>query len=522
MTDLILARMWLKARDEKHKYCKTGPRRCLRKTWSFLLVSTILVGCTGDLRKEGLEETRDVQIRSEKAIGSMQTRNNLRGGGTQTSNGVFMAARKQRSNASALLPTDLQKPNAIVLNANRVMTLPEILERLTRATSLRHMAQIGPSSGGEESDGSNLSFRPDFQGRLSEILDKIAERLDLEWTYQNEQIVFRDYITKQYQISSLPSSISGGSEVGEVSSSYSTDFWSEIEASINATVSEDVNVEIGQGTGLVMVNAKIADHDRISTLIKEINGNLSQQIAFDVNLLTVNMGNTAGLGVDIEAAFEADGSEIVQTLEGNSEGSLSGNTGGVNIAILDGRFSLDVIVQSLRTQGAVSVDTRAGVTTTNNRAVPVEVIDSVAYISGSTIEQNERGGTLVVPQPETAETGFRLQIFPRIMNTREIMVEYAVKISELQRLQNFGEGESFLQLPEISETSFTQQAVLENGQTLAMAGFERTRTRYDKSVGLASLLSGGGSEEVVKEKVATVILIRPRILDTRRSIRAGN
>ncbi|RMJ11748.1 hypothetical protein PHISP_08877, partial [Aspergillus sp. HF37] len=75
-----------------------------------------------------------------------------------------------------------------------------------------------------------------------------------------------------------------------------------------------------------------------------------------------------------------------------------------------------------------------------------------------------------------------MHIFPRILNNRELMVQYSVRLSELQALKSVGEGAALVQLPEVSTTSFEQQAVLENGQTLVLAGFERTRAETSQDV----------------------------------------
>lgn len=474
----------------------------------------------------------DALERSAAAVDSIQERPGLRNGGVQVSDGVFMAAAEERANATALLPSRVQAPGAVTLQSRDDLGLPQIAERLTKITGIKHVASLGASSSQEEGEGdgaatgsatkaAQATIRPEYRGRLSEVLNEISRRFNVEWTYEDEQVVFRDYVTRQYQVSSIPSATSGGSSFGGSSSSYSTDFWSEIEASLDSITGDDVVISVGRSTGLITVTAPLSNQTEIKNYIEEVNGNLSQQIAFDVNVLTVSLDRSQGFGLDLETAFSDDGNAFINNFSATGNGSLSETTGTVNIGIIDGGVSVQAAIQALRRQGSVTVDTRTGVTTTNNRPVPVEVIDSIAFISGSTIETQDNGNSIVVPQPETQETGFELQIYPRIMNSSEIMVEYSVVLSELQNIQTFGSGAQIVQLPEVSSTSFNQQAILQNGQTLVMAGFERTRTRMGESEGLTGFFAGGGTRDANREKVATVIMISPRLLRGRRAITTG-
>jgi type II secretory pathway component GspD/PulD (secretin) len=103
-----------------------------------------------------------------------------------------------------------------------------------------------------------------------------------------------------------------------------------------------------------------------------------------------------------------------------------------------------------------------------------------------------------------------------------MMVQYSVQISELTQLKSFGEGNNAIQLPEISTTSFEQQAVLENGQTLILAGFERDRaTVGDDAMATVGGLPVGGAKTAETSRVATVMMITPRLINRRDSISSG-
>ena len=81
-----------------------------------------------------------------------------------------------------------------------------------------------------------------------------------------------------------------------------------------------------------------------------------------------------------------------------------------------------------------------------------------------------------------------------------------------------GDG-GLTQLPQISETSMQQEAVLLNGQTLVLAGFERDSLEVNDSGATRRMFGIGGRKEATKERVATVIMIRPRLIDRAGSVR---
>jgi len=459
--------------------------------------------------------------RAQDALASYRNSDTVRAGGAQITDGVFVASVKERTNSSALLPAHVQTPNAVIMNSRDELTITEISARLTEITGIEHVAALGSPSGvagASASDGRVV--RPSYSGKLSEVLGKISASFGVEWTYSDGKIIFRDYVTRQYQIPVIPSIASGGSQVGSSSSGYTADFWSEFENSVDGILDSDVVYNISRTTGLLTVTAQVDDHAEVAEFVNEVSKNMSQQIAFDVNVLSVTLDEERGFGLDLDVAIaEADNS-----FNYTSSGAVSDPTSGMNLSIIDGDISISAIVQALSRQGKVVVDTKTGVTTVNNRPVPVEVVDAVSYVASIESQVNADTGVVTLsPQPQTQNVGFTLQLYPRIMNTSEIMVEYSLNLSELKALKTFGDGENQIQLPEVSSTNFSQQTVLENGNTLILSGFERTRTIFDQSSGVSAggLFGIGGSKRADVERVATVVMIRPRILATHRSISNG-
>ncbi len=517
-----------------------------------VLTLLALSGCGDIMRQAGNGVGRDIG-RAEAGIKGFEGRAAVRAGGAQLSEGIFLGASPERSSDSARLPSRVQTPNAVLLQSRDAMTLSQVASRLTEITGLPHLTALGPAgiisstpsapvldsteveqnspdapvssriepAGRGDSEAGRVTIRPSLRGRLSDVLDEVASTFSVEWSYQDGRIVFRDYVTRQYQISALPNRSTVGSSIGagemQSSTSLSTDVWAEIESSLASLVAEGASISLGSGTGLVTVTAKIADHDRISGYFNDLNEAVTQQVSFDVNVLTVSISDSQGYGVNLSSILS--GSSGTFSLIGNE--SLAGQVGGVNIGIIDGDLDLEMVVEALSRQGRVSVDTRAGATTSNNRVVPIKVTDTLAYIRSQELGTDTDGRQTRSIQTDEVETGFQLQVFPRILNNREVMVQYTVNLSELRGMQTFGSGVDTIQLPQVSETSFEQQAVIRNGQTLILAGFERERTQIGRSgFGNGAIPLPGGGRNASREKVVTVLMITPRILSRHTAIRS--
>ena len=478
------------------------------------------------------------------------SRGAVRAGGAQFSEGVFVGASPERDNASALLPSHLQAADAVRLSSRDPMTLGEIAQRLSETTGIPHVLALGPTgtlvtnndsvrsasdvdstgtaTGGgenftserrsrsaESAPAEGITMRPNLRGSLSEILDQITSTFEVEWAYADGRILFRDFVTRKYQITALPNTSQSSSTIGANSistqSAINSDVWTEVRETLGGIIGEGSAVSIGSTTGLITVTARVSDQERVAEYIEQLNGNIGQQISFDVNVMTVVLKENDTFGLDLnvlDSAIDTNGFLNVGTAA--AQGAYE--TGAVNIGVIDGNVNISAVVNALSKEGKVSVQTRAGATTSNNRVAPIEVVDQRAYLREVSVETDDNGVSRTSRTPDTVTTGFQMQLFPRVMNNRDIMVQYTVRLSELNDLKTFGDGDEAVQLPEISTTSFEQQAVLENGQTLVLAGFERKRAETLDQNGAGNGLGVGTSRTATTSRVATVMMITPRII----------
>lgn len=277
-----------------------------------------LAGCEATTQMAH-SENKAVSGKVDANLARFGGRDAVRAGGAQLSEGVFVAATPERANAGVMLPTKFETAGAVVLESSQELSLSEIAARLSEITRLPHLVALGPtgaiSTSQMSSGGDDLKVKVSLRGPLSEVLNEIAATFEVEWSYVGGRVVFQDFVTRQYQISALPSSGTASAEIGSngmsASSAIASDLWTEISDAIGGMAGDQSKVSIGSSSGLVTVTAKVADHNRISQYVQELNGNIGQQITFDVNVLTVSLENEQSLGVDLNAAFLNSGANAV-------------------------------------------------------------------------------------------------------------------------------------------------------------------------------------------------------------------
>ncbi|MEY3306034.1 MAG: hypothetical protein RLZZ413_72 [Pseudomonadota bacterium] len=483
-----------------------------------LLLAFALMGCDGTL-EQSQDSVASAQARVSQLNNDFYSRPPVRASGAQSSSANFVAPEIVSLKSSDRLPASAETSTSVVLISRDPLRLTDIAARLSEITKIQHSVELGPNgtevlSGADTaastSRAGTLSIRPSLRGSLSSVLDKVGSAFEVEWTYQDGRVVFRDYVTRQYQLSALPVTSGMGFTAVGTASSAELDMWGELEGGLQNVAGPNAQVSVGQGTGILTVTATLSDQDRVRDYVATMNQTMGQQIAFDVNVLTIGGEDEESYGVNIEQLAFGSGNYRVNWTGGQN---LPDPVGSVNVGVIDGNFSLNAVITALSTRRNVSIETRAGATTTNFQMIPVEVVEETAYVSEIEVEIDDNGNALQSITTDTVVTGFEMQLLPRVLNTKEILLRYSLNLSDLVALETFNSGEGSVQLPEVSRSKFEQQVILRNGQTLVLSGFERRRTEVDrKGVGSSNFMGLGGTAKGEIRRASNIVFITPRIL----------
>ena len=445
------------------------------------------------------------------------------------------------------LPSYLEGKDGITLVSNRPITLYEIGDMINRTTSLgiryasdieedvRSKGENNRPSGNDDASGDWLS--PDtmmvsYQGPLSGFLDEVSSRFGVWWKYENKDIYFYKYITKTFVIYSLPSkpnmsvniggsaSGAGGSSSISLSSSIEVEMWSQFEQSITSMVSDGAKITVSPSDGTITLTATPNDIKLVAQYINEQNERLSRQVAISVKIMQVSVTDSDDYGLDLKGTF-GDGVTSV---------GVTGTTGILNAenpastmtwGILKKNWSADAAMQAISKKNRSSLVTSGTVTTLNNKPAPIQVTQKQNYISEMTKTNNGTDGTNydISVTTEEIETGFTLDVLPRILEHGRMLVMFNMTLSDLLSLEKveFGSEEEnqYIQNPKVESRAFTQEVALNSGESLILTGYEKVNTTTNKTgTGSAENSLLGGNASASKDRSILVIILTPVVLET--------
>ena len=512
-------------------WCRTGPNRRAASLATAAALSLMAPGCVDPDFTAGTVTADPASI--------VETGLEAAGSASQGSSAKASVPDSIQHYASPdpLQAARLKALGEITIRSRVQLGLPEVIDRVSELTGLQFIVLAGPENRVLAANGSGLAdpvlpaqeapigsrpvagyglkerYRFNLRGSVPDVLDAVASRFGLDWEFDRSTVIFREFSTRVYQVAALPSRTEFSGSIGNSTSTGSIDLQADIAAAMHAIAGEEAVVTYGKSTGHFVVTARPEGQRRVERHVKALNGFLGGQIAFDVNVLTVALSESAGAGMELDLLVDGKQGAIDWTGTYGAAGSQAS----FNVGVLSGEVDLELFIGALDKRGRVTVETRTGITTSNNRMVPVQVINDTAYAKKVEAVAGPEGSTRTSIEPGTLKTGFELNLLPRLLPNRKILVSYSVKLSDLNELVEFTSDRQSIQLPRVSTTSFEQQAIIGDNQTLVLMGFERNRNSRDRSggYGLAGVL--GGRQASAAERIATVLMIRPSILPSGQS-----
>lgn len=444
------------------------------------------------------------------------------------------------------LPSYLEAKDGITLVSSRPITLYEIGDMINRTTSLgiryasdleediRSKGESNRPTGEMVSSGDWVS--PDtmlvsYQGPLSGFLDEVSSRFGVWWKYENNDIYFYKFITKTFVIYSLPSKPSmnvniggsasggGGSSSISLSSSIEVEMWAQFEKSITSMISEGAKLTVSPSDGTITLTATPNDIKLVAKYINEQNARLSRQVAISVKIMQITLGDSDKYGLDLKASFG----------DGITSLGITGSTGlgaedmssSLTWGVIKKNWSADAIMQAISAKNRSTLVTSGTVTTLNNKPAPIQVTQKQNYISEMTKTNNGTDGTNydISVTTEEIETGFTLDVLPRILEHGRMLVMFNMTLSDLLSLEkvSFGSADEnqYIQNPKVESRAFTQEVALTSGESLILTGYEKVSSSTNKTgTGSAENSLLGGQASATKDRNILVIILTPVVLET--------
>lgn len=410
--------------------------------------------------------------------------------------------------------------------------------------------QASTSSGVASQDSTYLSDISWENKPVRGLLDLITSQLGLSWRYIEEQrSVSISYVdTRSFRLYAIPtttslkslvqsgtststgtgSSTSGGSgedsgisgsagSAQETTVALKTNIVEDIKTSIEAMLTDDVGkMAFSATTGNLTVTDTPVVLDRIKRYIDSENKVLTKQILLNVKVLSVSLNDSDEMGINWNLIYrnisDEVGVDLANTVTDGSTNAIS-----TTLSVLDGssKFSgSDLLVRALSTQGKVSVVTSSSVATLNLKPVPVQVAKQTGYLARTETTITADVGTTTSLTPGTVTSGFNMDLLPYVMVGDDLLLQYSINISSDPTFRTASSGTSRIEIPEMNNRIFSQQAKLHSNETLVLSGFEQASNSGNKSgLGSASNFLFGGGASRDNSRQILVILITPAVLD---------
>ena len=392
-------------------------------------------------------------------------------------------------------------------------------------------------------------FRLSYQGPLDQLISRLTSSNGMDWVNEGGKVRIFKYLTRTFSVAALPGdqdtssalksdaspgdggsgagASSGGTQVAstnfKANTSNSTtfraqvNFWGELTDELATIVGDQGKYSVSSSRGRVTVTATRETINRVENFLVNMNNDLVRQVVFNVKVLNVSYDNSDRFGANVIGNIF--GNNIQSLVFSQTKDVGAGLNGlGVNIAVVNPTSKYtgtQVILSALSERDDVSTVNSSSVTTLNHVPAPVQVVSSTAYLQS--IEKTISSGYLSATSltPGNVTTGFTLKLLPNIFANGQIMVQYSLTLSDLLALDVFGTGDKQeqIQLPQVSSTAFIQHTLMQSGQALVLAGFERMAHAFNKQTPLpAGIPLLGGSYDGTSKRQMIVIIIEPNIL----------
>ena len=277
-----------------------------------------------------------------------------------------------------MTPDALQDPTAFA--PGRIAAAPNNLAKDTATTDdavYTSLMAAGASRLALNDQVAQNTVELNYSGSLSGLLNQVAAKTRLRWTYEDDRIVFRRVITRSIVVKSLPGAIkssgnlsmsSGGANGGSlsISSDADTDFWSALEKTLPLLVSSQGQFIVDARVGLITVRDAIDNVQAIEKLVELQNSLFLRQISLNVEVLQVDLSLEHQSGIDWNYVSEtlAKSNAVIST---TGPSLISGTSTPASFGFKMANGSSQVMLEKF---GRVSTAYSSVLTTVNRQPVP--------------------------------------------------------------------------------------------------------------------------------------------------------
>jgi len=366
----------------------------------------------------------------------------------------------------------------------------------------------------------NNTFELNYSGPLSSLLDWIANQAQLQWSYEDDVIVFRRVVTQFFQIKTLPGSIKASSSLSIAGGGppapgggveQGGDLWEALRGTLPLLISSNGQFLLDTRLGVVTVRDAIGNLKNVERYVDQVNKLFLRQVNIQVEIIQVDLNTEAQSGIDWANLSRTLTNGAV--LRSSGPGFNAGSTTSGSIGVFKGETQ--ALFKSLEKYGRVSNMYSAVVNTMHRQPVPLTVSNSRTYLRSVTAGNIGTNGAVTGPTLSVADlnTGFSLNLLPAILDSNRVLLESNITISSIRELAQFaagaGFGQTVLQQPNIDNFQNVQRVTMGLGETVVLLGYEFEEARNSVTDVVREKIPG--SRLNVGAKKTVIILLTPSL-----------
>jgi len=379
--------------------------------------------------------------------------------------------------------------------------------------------KVGASRLSLPAQRANTSFELNYSGSLSGFLDSLASQAQLQWTFEDERIVFRRVVTQFFHIKTLPGGLKGtssfsstsGTSTSSITSEVGGDLWEALRTTLPLLVSTNGQFLIDSRLGMITVRDAIANVANVQRYIDQVNHLFLRQVNIQVEILQVDLNLEAQSGIDWGGLARTLSSGAVLKTSGPAFNSSTTTPGTIGIY----KGESEALFKSLERYGRVSNMYSAVLNTLHRQPVPLSVTNTRTYLRSVTAGTTGTNGIVTGPSLAVADliSGFNLSMLPAILDSNRVLLETSVGISSLRELTQystgFGNSQTILQQPNVDNFQNVQRVTMNLGETVVLLGYEYEDARNSVTDVVKDKLPG--SRLNVGNKKTVIILLTPSL-----------
>ena len=410
-------------------------------------------------------------------------------------------------------------------------TIMNVLENLSHTCKLNLIFSDDKS---REIVNHKISYMNVHDVSLDELLNLLLNENNLNYEFINHSTLkisylktksfYIDYVNFTKRSSQTNKTIStGNGENGNGSFTLNSQsdfmFWDNLKKEVENILHRDgdqympTETTVNQEAGLLTVTGTKKQLDRVSKYIVTMMKRLHKQILIDAKVIEVTYSNDQTTGIDW-SKFQAD-------LKGSSEGQKNNLLNTLNHPnyLIGYNFTMDGLLNFLKTQGKVNVVSNPKILTLNNQPAIINVGEEKNYkFTTGTQTTTTNGTVLQEPQYEVGSTfvGVTLSILPEVTQDDFIILKINPIISEITERHLDADGVPSL-APDIKIKQLSSIVKVKNNKKVLLGGLIQTRTenKVNKIPFLGDIPILGHafrSKKKVKSKSELIIVMTPKLV----------